>query len=36
MAYTEGSIQRAWELERNIVKATRKLKTILIPPSINQ
>ena len=28
MAYTEGSVQRAWELERNIVKATRKLKTI--------
>tara|TARA_B100000424_G_C22943742_1_gene502185 strand:- start:57 stop:509 length:453 start_codon:yes stop_codon:yes gene_type:complete len=28
MAYTEGSVQRAWELERNIVKQTRKLKTI--------
>ena len=28
MAYTEGSVQRAWELERNVVKQTRKLKTI--------
>jgi phage baseplate assembly protein W len=28
MAYTEGSIQRAWELERNVVKQTRKLKSI--------
>lgn len=28
MAYTEGSIQRAWELERNVSKLTRGLKTV--------